>query len=200
MSAPIDFYFDFTSPYGYLAAHFIDDLGARHRRTVMWHPILLGAIFKTTGNSPLTAQPLKGPYAVRDFARSARFHKVPFSLPSRFPIAGVRAARAYLWAAERDVGAARTLAQALFKAYFVDDRDISEAPTVVDVAASLGHDPAAVAAALEDGRIKEALRAEVDAAAAAGVFGSPYVIVDGEPFWGMDRFPQIEAWLSTGGW
>src|SRR5690606_28310302 len=86
MSAPIDFYFDFSSPYGYLASTRIDAIAARHGRSVDWHPILLGAVFKATGGAPLASIPLKGPYSERDMARSARLMEVPFRLPSRFPI------------------------------------------------------------------------------------------------------------------
>ncbi|MEP7329929.1 MAG: DsbA family protein, partial [Betaproteobacteria bacterium] len=71
-AAPIDFYFDFSSPYGYIAAQKIEALAARHGRTVNWHPILLGVIFRTTGGAPLPQLPMKGPYSVHDFARSAR--------------------------------------------------------------------------------------------------------------------------------
>ena len=76
MAAPIDFYFDFSSPYGYLAAQKIDALAAKHGRTVDWHPLLLGVVFKETGMAPLTMVPLKGEYSKRDFARSARFHGI----------------------------------------------------------------------------------------------------------------------------
>ncbi|MBI2225012.1 MAG: DsbA family protein, partial [Betaproteobacteria bacterium] len=73
MANPIDFYFDYSSPYGYFAAMKIDDLAARHGRSVNWKPILLGAVFKVTGGKPLPSLPLKGDYAKRDMARSARF-------------------------------------------------------------------------------------------------------------------------------
>jgi 2-hydroxychromene-2-carboxylate isomerase len=76
MAAPIDFYFDFSSPYGYLAAQKIEALAAKHGREVDWHPVLLGVIFKETGSAPLTMVPLKGDYSRRDFERSARFHGI----------------------------------------------------------------------------------------------------------------------------
>ena len=70
---PIDFYFDFSSPYGYFASQKIEALAEKHGRTVDWHPMLLGVVFKQTGAAPLTEIPVKGPYSKRDFARSARF-------------------------------------------------------------------------------------------------------------------------------
>jgi hypothetical protein len=85
-TAPIDFYFDFSSPYGYFAAEKIDDLAARYGRTVLWHPFLLGVTFKVTGLGPLPGIPLKGAYSLHDIARSARYFGLPFRQPSVFPI------------------------------------------------------------------------------------------------------------------
>jgi 2-hydroxychromene-2-carboxylate isomerase len=200
MAAPIDFYFDFSSPYGYLAAEKIDALAAKHERSVNWHPILLGVVFKATGSTPLPDVPLKGSYSQRDFARSAAFHGVALRMPDRFPIPTIAAARAVLWLQALDAAVARQLALALFRAYFVRNVDISTAEAVLDVAAAQGVDRSALAAALSDPAVKERLKAETEAAIARGVFGSPFVIVDGEPFWGVDRLDQVERWLATGGW
>lgn len=187
MKAPIDFYFDFSSPYGYLASTKIEALAARHGRSVKWRPILLGVAFKATGGSPLPMIPLKGDYARRDFLRSARFHDVQFRIPDPFPVSTVSACRAfYSVADDRQV----PLAKALYRAYFVDNVNIGEAEKTLKVAASLGVEPD-----LNDPALKERTRAEVDAALAKGVFGSPYLVVDGEPFWGVDRFDQVERWL-----
>jgi 2-hydroxychromene-2-carboxylate isomerase len=198
--APIDFYFDFSSPYGYLASERIDELAARHGRSVDWHPILLGVIFKTTGGAPLPAIPLKGEYSKRDFARTAVMLGVPFRLPERFPIAGQVPARAVLWAKERDAATAKDLAHALYRAYFAEGRDISQPEVVVAVAEALGLDAGRLHDALGEAFIKERLKTEVDAAMQRGVFGSPFFILDGEPFWGVDRMPVLERWLETGGW
>jgi 2-hydroxychromene-2-carboxylate isomerase len=188
MAAPIDFYFDFSSPYGYLAAEKIDALAGKHGRTVRWRPMLLGAAFKLTGGQPLPSIPIKGEYAKRDFLRSARFHGVPMKIPSVFPISGLAGCRAFYALPEKD---GVPLAKALLRAYFVDDVDIGEAGNVLKIAASLGHKPD-----LADPSLKEKTKSEVDAAIAKGVFGSPYFVVDGEPFWGIDRFEQLERWLQ----
>jgi 2-hydroxychromene-2-carboxylate isomerase len=195
----IDFYFDFSSPYGYLASTRIDALAARHQRTVKWRPILLGPMFKAAGTAPLVGVPLKGPYSVRDFLRSARFQKVAYIQPIAFPIGTQNAARAFYWLADRDEGKARRFAISCYATYFGQGIDISAAEKVADIAATLGEDRAAVLAATADPAVKERLKNEVEAALAKGVFGSPYIIVDGEPFWGNDRLDQIDAWLATGG-
>lgn len=201
MSAePLDFWFDFSSPYGYLLSEKIDALAARYGRKVRWHPILLGIVFKATGSAPLTLQnPAKAAYSLHDFARSARFMGIPFRQPSQFPLATQNAARAYYWLHGQDCGLARQFAHAIFRALYVDDRDISSPDTVLDIAEQLGVDRAALAAALQSPEIKERLKEEVDQAIKLGVFGSPYVRIDGEAFFGADRLPQIEHWLASGG-
>ncbi|MGH6782234.1 MAG: 2-hydroxychromene-2-carboxylate isomerase, partial [Sphingomonadaceae bacterium] len=198
MKPAIEFYFDFTSPYGFLASHKIEALAAKHGRAVNWHPVLLGAAFKVTGAAPPVGMPLKGDYLKRDFERSARFHGVSYRQPSPFPVATVAACRAYYWLAAKDAKKAVGLAKALYHAYFEQGVNISEAENVVRIAASVGCDEAEVRAALNDQAVKDRARAEVDAAIAKGVFGSPYLVVDGEPFWGVDRFDQIERWLAQG--
>ena len=199
MAGDIDFYYEFSSPYGYFAATRIAALAAKHGRTVNWRPILLGPIFKATGGQPLPLVPLKGNYALRDIARTARLHGIPFAQPRQFPIASQLAARSVLWSAERH-GAEKAVALtlALYRAYFAEGRDITQAATVADVAATLDIDGAALLEGAASAPIKDRLRAEVEAAMARGVFGSPYMIVDDEPFWGFDRFDQIEAWLQNG--
>jgi len=200
MPAPIDFYFDFSSPYGYLASQKVEALAAKHGREVLWRPILLGVMFRQTGVLPLVDIPLKGAYSRRDFERSARFHGLPpFNMPSRFPIPSQAPARIVLWQRARDKAAVARLVGAFYRAFFVDDIDISAPDHAVAVAAKEGIDSAAARAAIDDPAIKEALKQDVDGAIARGVFGSPFVFVDGEPFWGLDRFDQIEKWLATGG-
>lgn len=201
MSALIDFYFDFSSPYGFLGSEKIEALAAKHDRGIDWHPILLGIVFKRTGAVPLTQVPLKGEYSRRDMPRSARFHGVDgFRMPSTFPIATQAAARVVLWLKEHDPALAVTVLHALYRAFFRDDVDISSPEAVVAIAERCGADAAAARAAIDDPTVKDALKAANERAIAAGVCGSPFVIVDGEPFWGVDRFDQIDRWLATGGW
>ncbi|MDP2794860.1 MAG: 2-hydroxychromene-2-carboxylate isomerase [Sulfurisoma sp.] len=201
-SEPIEFYFDFTSPYGYLMSERIDELAARCGRKVKWRPILLGVVFKATGAQPLAQVPLKGEYSKRDFARSARFLGIPYAAPAAFPIATQNTARAWYWLHDSDCAMARRFAHAAFRAYFTEGRDINDIPTVLDLAEKVGAGDTVIGeleAALASPEIKDRLRREVDAALAKGVCGSPYVIIDGEPFLGVDRLPQIEKWLADSG-
>lgn len=200
MADPIEFYFDFSSPYGYLAAQRIDGIGEKHGRAVAWKPFLLGAVFKTTGSQPLLDIPMKGDYAKVDMPRVARLIGVPFTMPSPFPFMSVAAARAFYWLEGRDPTQAKALAKAVFHGSFGEGRDMSGAGAVIEVAGGLGVDPGELGAALQDQAVKSRLRSEVEAGIGRGVFGSPFVFVDGEPFWGHDRLEHVDRWLETGGW
>jgi 2-hydroxychromene-2-carboxylate isomerase len=199
MASAIDFYFDFTSPYGYLAAERIEALAAKYQRQVNWHAILLGFIFKQTGQVAPMQIPLKGEYSLHDMKRSARFYDVQFNCPADFPKMTIAAARGFYWLKDQNGALARDFAQHIYRAYFVANRDVDNADVVSEVATSLGIDGLAFAAALQTDSVKNRFKAESDAAIARGVFGSPYFIVDNEPFWGADRMVQLEHWLKTGG-
>jgi 2-hydroxychromene-2-carboxylate isomerase len=200
MSAPLDFYFDFASPYGYLASTQIDALAGRYGRTVAWRPIMLGAAFKETGARPLTQTPLKGPYLVHDVPRFARLLEVPLTLPPVMPMNSLAASRACVWFDDDSPDKAKGLAKALLHAHWGEGRDLSAPEAVAEIAAGIGIDRTALLVAVADQRIKDRLKEQTQAAIERGVFGSPFIFVDGEPFWGADRLPQVEAWLSKGGW
>ena len=200
MANPIEFYFDFSSPYGYFAAAKIDALAAKYNRDVHWRPLLLGAVFKINGQQPLATIPMKGSYAKHDMLRSARWFGIPFKIPSKFPINTVAPCSTFYWLQTRDAALAKQFALAIYRAYFKEDRDVSSTEITANVAAKLGVDKATVLQALEDPAVKERTKIEVDAAIERGVFGSPYIVIDGEPFWGADRLEQAERWLEKGPW
>jgi len=198
MPAPIEFYFDFSSPYSYLASEQIEPLAARFGRAVDYKPTLLGAVFRICGQRPLTDIPLKGDYSRHDFARSARFANVTFQLPDPFPISTVQAARACLVLQEQRPDLATGFIHAAFRAYFAQGRNIADAQVLREVLAQSGADADAVIEATGRPQIKDRLKSVVEQSQARGVFGAPFIIVDAEPFWGNDRLPQIERWLSSG--
>ncbi|HEY4316442.1 MAG TPA: 2-hydroxychromene-2-carboxylate isomerase [Herbaspirillum sp.] len=199
MHKPIDFYFDFSSPYGYLGSARIDALAAAHGRSVHWRPVLLGAVFNNVGNIPMMTIPHKARYSWHDLERTARFHGIPFKRPSLFPQSTQVAARAVLWLqANRDHATAIHFAHAVYAAMFVHDQDITAPARILDIAAGLGVNRAALATALETPELKNALKKEVAHAVEQGVFGAPFIIADGESFWGFDRFDQLAALLKNG--
>jgi len=200
MSDPIRFYFDFASPYGYFASLEVESLGERTGRAIRWMPIMIGSAFKASGNLPLVAQPLKGAYSRHDWERSARRLGAPYRFPDPFPVAALPTSRAYWWLADRDTDLAKAYARAVFHAFFAENRAISEPAVAAEIGNGLGIDAAALSAAIQDPVWKARLRDETEAAIAEGVFGSPFFLVDGEGFWGADRLPQVEEWVTRGGW
>lgn len=198
--APIEFYFDFSSPYGYFASERIDGIAAKYGREVIWRPILLGLVFKVTGGQPIPTLPLKNTYGLHDMVRSARLYGIPFRVPSAFPVATQAPCRAFYWAWDRDRALAKRLAKALFQAYFVEDKDFSSPDITAEVAATVGIERDELLAALADPQVKDRPRNETQAAIDQGVCGSPFIIVDREPFWGADRLEHVEKWLAAGGW
>jgi 2-hydroxychromene-2-carboxylate isomerase len=199
MTTPIDFYFDFSSPYSFLAAEQIEALAARHGRAVRYRPLLLGAVFKAAGSAPLTEQyGPKAKYSVHDFGRSARFAGIRYRHPSKFPIGAIAATRGVLWLQRQQPDQVGPFVRAIYRAFFQEDRDVTDPTVVAQVAQSIGIDGQALLQAGQDPAIKDELRAQVDAAVALGIFGAPTFIVDGEMFWGNDRLPQVERWLASG--
>ncbi len=199
MPDAIEFYFDFSSPYGYLASRLLPAIAERRGRQVRWRPMMLGPALAATGGKPLVHLPLKGDYAERDLARTARFHGIPFAMPRRFPVVTLAAARAFYWLEETDSAQAVPFADAAFTALFAEDQDIADRAVVARLLEAVGAEAEAGLAAIGEPRIKERLRSVTEEAIGRGVFGSPFVFVDGEPFWGGDRLDQVERWLETGG-
>lgn len=192
----IEFYFDFSSPYGYLAAQKIDEIGAKYGRTVNWHPIMLGVIFKETGNTPNVNIELKGDYMRQDVPRTAEMMGVPFTWPEPFPIATLAAARAFYWLQEHDPEKAVPFAKACYHHYFGKGADISDIQDVILIAEEMGIDGAALAEAVTRDDVKQRVKDKTSEAMDLGVFGSPYFLIEGEPFFGSDRLWQIERFLG----
>ena len=194
----IEFYFDFSSPYSYVASEWIEALAARHGRTVDWKAMLLGVTFLAAELKSPVSHPLKREYSLLDFERSARFAGVPFRLPEKFPIATQNAARVFWWLHEADVGRAAGWARHGLRAYFTRGTDLSDTASLKALAAEYGIDPAEAEQVWTDPRWKARLKDACDDAVAHGVFGAPFFVIDGEPFWGNDRRAQIERWLANG--
>lgn len=198
MPAPIDFYFDFASPYGYIAAQSIDELAARYGRSVNWHAIVLDANFQSLERIRIPNSVMRSDYIRRDVARLAAFMQVPYKAPTSLGLHTEMAARLFHWFNDRDPEQGRKFAHAVYKAYFVDDRNIAQGEVLQDLCATQHVSPDQLQAIANDTSARARLKAEIDLAEARGVFGSPFFIVEGERFWGNDRLPQLERWLSDG--
>ena len=200
MSEPrnIDFFFDIGSPYSYLAATQVEALEGRTGAKVCWRPLLLGALFKSVGNEMPARVPSKARYMIEDLARWAQFYAVPFRMSSHFPVNSLKPQRALTAAAGRYGDAAvGPLALALYQAYWVDDRDPSTPEVLLEAAASVGQDGAALLTDCDLQETKDALRSSTEEAVQRGAFGAPTFFVGEAMFWGNDRIALLEAYLAT---
>ena len=198
MNKPIEFFFDFISPYGWFAAERIGDIARAHRRSVAWRPSLLGVTVKRAMGLPAVLQtPLKGPYLLHDAERCARLYGLPWRPPTPITFSSVAAERAVIWALAQGDLDVEVLVLGLYRHAWAEAGDISTPDAVADAAGSMGFDRRRLRAGIEHPKTKEGLRSSVADAVARGFFGSPFIVVDGEPFWGADRLPMVERWLQS---
>ena len=198
MNKPVEFFFDFISPFGWFAAERIGGIARAHGRNVAWKPLLLGVTVKQAMGLPAVLQtPLKGSYLLHDAERCARLYGLPWRPPTPITFSSVAAERAVVWAVTRGDPDVEALVLGLYRCAWAEAGDISTPDTVADAAASIGFDRAALRAGIKCPETKAGLQSTVADAVARGYFGSPFIVVDGEPFWGADRLPMVERWLVS---
>ncbi len=187
--ATIEFLYDFGSPASYVAHHRLKGIAARTGAAVVHRPVLLGGVFKATGNSAPMTVPAKGRYTAHDLLRFAARDGVPFSFNPHFPINTITLMR--LAAALEDDPRYLRYVDAAFDAMWRTPRNLGDGHEVAALLAAAGFDPAATLALAE--AAKDRLRAATDAAVARGVFGAPTFFVAGEMWFGQDRLDWVEA-------
>jgi 2-hydroxychromene-2-carboxylate isomerase len=198
MACCVDFHFDFSSPYGFLAAMSIDAVLARSTfRKLRWRPFLLGAVYKRFGQSPLE-HPLKRRYVIEiDVPRIGRREGLTIQVPSGFPEHSLPGARAFYWIEARAPDKAPEFARIAYRKYWLEGHSTARPEIAIDAAAALGFDRNRVREGLEDPDVKQRLVNANEQAIARGVFGSPFIVVDGEPFWGNDRLDDVVQRLAA---
>ncbi|SMF04422.1 2-hydroxychromene-2-carboxylate isomerase [Tistlia consotensis] len=190
---PIRFYLDFASPYAYAVHRDLEALAERHGRALEWRPILVWAVLKALGVPPPLESEAKRRYLLADMARSAAFHGLPYREPVRLPLSTHLAARIFHACHEVDPVAAKAFGRSVFRAFFAEGLDIADEAVLLSLAGEQGLAPDFVRDAMTGAEGKARLARAVEAALADGVVGSPFVLLDGEGFFGADRLPQI-AW------
>ena len=199
MSGVIEFYFDCSSPWTYLAFHNVQPLAERLGAEIDWKPILVGGVFNTINPSVYEARkaPVKAKarYHAKDLQDWARLAGVTIKMPpSVFPVNSVKVMRACLVLKEQDKLV--DFARHAFEMYWSEDQDISKDDVFAEICGRTELDPVALLAATQDQPIKDQLRANTDDLIARGGFGSPTLFVGDDMFFGNDRLVLVEAALS----
>jgi 2-hydroxychromene-2-carboxylate isomerase len=193
LSKAIEFYYDYGSPAAYLAWTQLPALAERAGVELIYRPILLGGVFKATGNHSPADIPAKSAWMNTDFRRWAGRYGVPFERNPHFPIitlAHMRAAIAAQMEAEERLAA---MNKAIFTAIWVDGLNMNEPAVIGDVLDRAGFDPQAIFAGIARDDVKARLIAITEEAIARGVFGAPTMFVGEDMFWGQDRLDFVEA-------
>lgn len=194
MASTIEFYWDLGSTNSYFALHLIGPVAARHDAKIAPHPFNLGYVFRRHDYVLMNEPKAKVANRIVDLHRWARRYKLPFRMPTKFPIKTSPALRGAL--AMRRFGKEWEYLEAIFAAYWErDDPSVAELTGLRLVAKSLGVDPDRFLALTESAEIRQELIAETDAGLARGVFGAPTFVVGDEIFWGKDRMDFIDEEL-----
>lgn len=191
---PVDFYFDYLSPYAYLASLEIESLCERHGVALRWRPVLFAGLLNHWGQRGPAELPPKGFHALKDTLRYARKRGIPLRSPRHHPfnpLLALRTAQAEVSGADQG-----RIIQALFQMGWAHGGDLGSADEIVAALDAAGLDGAGLVAKSADPAVKARLRADTDAAIARGVFGIPTMIVGDELFWGLDQLGNLELFLD----
>ena len=196
MSRTVECYFDFGSPASYLASTQLPRLAAECGAQVLWRPMLLGGVFKATGNTSPIAVAAKGRWMLADLARWARRYGVPFAMNPHFPLMTLGLMRGAVAVQRQQPEHLARYIEAVFRAIWVDGRNLGDPAVVAQVLGEAGLDAERILAATGDAAVKNALIAATEEAVGRGVFGAPTCFVGDEMFFGQDRLDFVREALS----
>jgi 2-hydroxychromene-2-carboxylate isomerase len=197
MTKTVEFYFDVGSPAAYLAFKRLPDICEKAHVRLELKPMLLGGVFQATGNQSPVNVPAKGRYIMVDFERFARRHGIEFRQNPFFPINTLTLMRGAAGLQLRESGRLLPYLAAVYRAIWVDGKDMNDPMVVGAVLKGAGFDPQQLLALAGDPEVKERLKALTQEAVARGVFGAPTCFVDGNMYWGQDRLDFVQEALEA---
>jgi 2-hydroxychromene-2-carboxylate isomerase len=196
MAKELDFYFDVGSPAAYLAWTQMPRLARETGAAVHYKPMLLGGVFQSTGNRSPMEVPAKGRWMNEDLGRFARRYGVEFRHNPHFPINTLTLMRGALGLQMREPAKLLPYGDAVYRAIWVEGRNMNDPAEVGAVLQRAGFDPQALLALTQDAEVKENLKTVTQAAVARGVFGAPTFFVGDQMFWGQDRLDFVKEALQ----
>ncbi len=192
----VEFFFDVGSPFSHIAWRALPEIAARNAAVIVWRPILIGGVFKATGNaSPMTV-PAKGSYSTIDLYRWAEYYGIPFQMNPYFPINTLPLMRGATAMLMRGPKALEAYLDAIYPAMFEHPVNLGEPAEIGKVLARAGIDPQALLAEIGTDAVKDKLRTDTDEAVQRGVFGAPTFFVGKDMYWGQDRLMFVERALK----
>ncbi|MGR3375748.1 DsbA family protein [Salipiger abyssi] len=195
--AQIDYYFTVLSPYAYLAGQRLEEIAARHGASITYKPLDIMALFPRTGGlAPKDRHPARMEYRAQELPRQAKKIGMPLNLrPAFWPTNAAPASYAIIAAQDAGGGDLGGLVHSVLRAIWAEEKDIAEDDVVQDCLKAAGFDPGLTFSGMLAGA--ETYAANLEDAVNAGVFGSPfYVVDDGAKFWGQDRLEDLDLHLA----
>lgn len=196
MSKTVEFYFDLGSPATYLAYTQLPKICAQTGSQLIYIPMLLGGVFKATGNASPATIPAKGRYMFQDLDRYAKRYNVPLKFNPHFPINTLMLMRAVTGMQLRHPERFQAFIDCLFTALWVEGRSLDDPATVAAVLTQHGFDPNEILALTADEEVKTVLKDNTETAVQRGVFGAPSMFIDNQLFFGQDRLDFVLEALS----
>ena len=196
MSRAVEFYFDVGSPAAYIAWTQMAKLAQETNAEIQYRPFLLGGVFQATGNRSPTEVPAKGQYLLDDLARYARRYGVEFRHNPYFPINTLTLMRGALGLQMREPDRMRPYVDAVYRAIWVESKNMNDPATVAAVLKQAGFDAEALLALASDPAVKDRLKQQTQDAVSRGVFGAPTFFVNNQMFWGQDRLDFVKEALQ----
>lgn len=194
MKRSMEFFFDYVSPATYLAFTQLPAIAERTGAEIIYKPFLLGGVFKSTGNSSPMVVPAKGVWLLKDLERYAKRYQLKMNMNPHFPFNSVSLMRGACWAL--DMGNILDFSKAMFRAIWVEQRNMSDPLAVAEVLQSISIDPEGFLEVVNQQEYKDKLRTNTEEAVARGAFGAPTIFVGDELFWGQDRLDFVEEALN----
>ena len=192
----IEFYFDLGSPYSYLGFHRIQKIAEAQHAKIIWKPMLLGGVFKATGNSSPMTVPAKAQYAMNDLQRWSKLWHIPMHMNPYFPLNTLQLMR--LLTAVQLYAPAQFLPvlTGIFHAMFGEPKNLNDLDVLKQVLQDLGLEMQQVQAWLQDEQVKQQLKFVTEEAVERGVFGAPTWFNQDEIYWGIDHLHFLEQALA----
>lgn len=198
MAKKLEFFYDCSSPWTYLAFTRIEEVAARHKAELVWRPILVGGVFNAVNPSVYESRerPVKAKarYYAKDLQDWAHLYGIKIGQPTVFPVNSVKAMRGAFVAHEH--GRISPYSRRVFESYWGEDRDISQDNILRDIVRAVGLDEKEYFAKIATAEYKDKLKANTDELINRGGFGSPSIFVDGVMFFGNDRLVLVEHALE----